>query len=133
MRRLVIRDETLTSGVVHEFELEFQAEYITVAELIKRRIISEVEKYQQSVSEYSSHYLVTSTAMEKRLNDLENKTVKRAKIDIDKQIELAFEAFENNGFFILFDDSQVENLHQKLLVTNRSQVTFIKLTPLVGG
>ncbi len=133
MKRLVIRDEILTHGVVHEFELELQAEYITVAELIKRRIISEVEKYQQSVSEYSSHYLVKPTATEKRLNDLENKTVQRAKINIDKQIKLAFEAFENNGFFILFDDIQVENLQQKLLVTSRSQVTFIKLTPLVGG
>ena len=37
------------------------------------------------------------------------------------------------GFFILVDDHQVDNLEEKLTITPETQITFIKLVPLVGG
>ena len=49
------------------------------------------------------------------------------------QTYVAMEAFKNNGFFILIDDEQVDDLTQKFLVDESTTVSFVKLTPLVGG
>ncbi|PID63355.1 MAG: hypothetical protein CR974_02085 [Gammaproteobacteria bacterium] len=134
MQTLLIKDETVMGDIVHEFQLDFNTQHITVADLIKERIISEVAKYQQTIAErFTPHALVTPTETEARLNEYKNKQAKRARVDVDKQVKLAWNAFENNGFFILFDDEQVEDLQQQLLVTKQSKVTFVKLTPLVGG
>ena len=59
--------------------------------------------------------------------------IRRPKVDEEKQIYVALEAFQKNGFFILIDDEQVETLEQKVLVNESTAVSFIKLTPLVGG
>ena len=58
---------------------------------------------------------------------------KTQKIDPEKQLYVALQGFQKNGFFILVDDEQVETLEQKFLVDESTLVTFIKLTPLVGG
>ncbi|MCU7806994.1 MAG: hypothetical protein KZQ73_03870 [Candidatus Thiodiazotropha sp. (ex Semelilucina semeliformis)] len=54
-------------------------------------------------------------------------------IDFDKQLDLAIRAFESNGFFVLLDDKQLEDLNEPLTLTEHSKVSFIKLVPLVGG
>lgn len=131
MQTLRIKDETVTGETVNEFQLDFAAEKITIAELITARVKSEVAKYQAAVEDYRG--LVTPNAMESRLNDRAGKTRQRAKVDVDKQIRLALEAFDKNGFFILFNEEQVESLQQEIFLTPNSKVSFIKLTPLVGG
>ena len=43
-------------------------------------------------------------------------------------------AFARNGYFILVGDHQVEDLDEVVDLTGADQhVTFVKLTPLVGG
>lgn len=45
----------------------------------------------------------------------------------------ALEAFERNGFILLVEDRQVETLEEEIRVRPDTQVTFLKLVPLVGG
>ena len=127
MKTLTIKDETASGDILQKIALQFENEYISVEELIKARIAEEIKRYENNVSEYK-HGLVLPTHLEKRLN---NKTPK--KIDIEKQLYVALEAFMNNGFIVLVDDEQVEEPHQKILVDSSTEVSFIKLTPLVGG
>ncbi|MCA8995478.1 MAG: hypothetical protein KDA80_00760, partial [Planctomycetaceae bacterium] len=54
-------------------------------------------------------------------------------LDWKKQFSTAVEAFEQNGFFILIDNTQAETLDQSFSVSPRTEVSFVKLTPLVGG
>jgi hypothetical protein len=42
-------------------------------------------------------------------------------------------AFARSRFLLLVDDQQATDLDQELLLTVESQLTFIKLVPLVGG
>lgn len=135
---LAIRDETLAGSVMHELMLTFDAETITVEELIASRIRAEVERhqnhladklaqYKDKVAVYKNH-LVLPSDLENRIND------KKAKpIDVQKQIDTALKAFESNGFLLLVDDEQVDDLTQKVQVSDNTTVSFIKMTPLVGG
>ena len=38
-----------------------------------------------------------------------------------------------NGFFLLVDDRQIEDLDEEVVVTVESTISFVKLVPLVGG
>ena len=49
------------------------------------------------------------------------------------QFEIALESFQKNGFLILVDDKQVDDLNEKIVITETTTVGFIKLLPLVGG
>lgn len=135
---LAIRDETLAGSVMHELMLTFDAETITVEELIASRIRAEVERhqshlanklaqYKDKVAVYKNH-LVLPSDLENRLNNKKTKP-----IDVQKQIDTALKAFEGNGFLLLVDDEQVDNLTQKVQVSDNTIVSFIKMTPLVGG
>jgi len=127
MNTLIITDETTTGDILQKIQLEFEAEYISVQELIEARIREEISRYNKNVEGYKRG-LVLPTNLEQRLNKF-----KRPKIDVEKQLYVALEAFQKNGFFILVDDEQVETLEQKVLVNETTTVSFIKLTPLVGG
>lgn len=54
-------------------------------------------------------------------------------IDWKQQFEKAIEAFSRNGFFILVDDKQGESLDEEVVIKAGTQVSFVKLTLLVGG
>ena len=127
MNNLTIKDETTAGQILNEITLRFENEYITVKELIEARIKSEIEHYENNIKSYKNG-LVRPNDLEKRLN---NK--KRKVIDLEKQLYIAFEAFQKNGFFIIVDDEQVENLEDRFLVDETTHVSFIKLTQLVGG
>ena len=128
MNTLIIKDEAISGKLLHEISLKFENQYITVKELIAKRIEKEVERYQNDLKSYTTNCLVLPNDLEKRLK---NKSPKR--VDIEKQVYVALEAFKNNGFFILIDDEQVDRLDQKFLIDEQTHVSFIKLTPLVGG
>ena len=128
MNTLVIKDEAVSGKVLNEISLKFENEYITVKELIAKRIENEVERYQHDLSNYRIKGLVLPTDLETRLNRKDS-----IKIDVEKQVYIALDAFKNNGFFILIDDEQVEHLEEKFLVDETTNVSFVKLTPLIGG
>jgi hypothetical protein len=46
---------------------------------------------------------------------------------------LAKRAFYTNGFILLVDDRQVDELEEEIEIRPHTTVTFLKLVPLVGG
>jgi hypothetical protein len=57
----------------------------------------------------------------------------RKPIDWQQQSEMALAAFQGNGFFVLIDEIQAEELDQEVVIAATTTVAFIKLVPLVGG
>lgn len=127
MYTLTINDETASGKLLNEISLQFEKEYISVEELIKSRIEQEVKKYQDRTESYRNG-LVLPEEIEQRLN-----RKPKIAIDLEKQVYIALDAFNKNGYFILVDDEQVDELDQKFLIDKATKVSFIKLTPLVGG
>jgi hypothetical protein len=129
---LTIRDETTFSfgGDDGAFTLDVPAERLTVRELIRTRVYREVRDYNLRQPEYFRG-LVQPTDAERTLNGF--KVRRRRTIDPEKQFERAIESFYRNGFLVLVDDRQVEELEDEIEVGPETTVTFLKLVPLVGG
>ena len=130
---LMIRDETATGTPVHEFPLEFENDRITVRDLIRERVYQEVTEYNFRSRREGGVFrgLVQPTDAERTLNGF--RLPKDRDIDWEAQFAHAIDAFGRNGFFILVDDRQAETLDETIAVSPGTQVSFVKLTPLVGG
>ena len=130
---LKIRDETtfnLGGDEDRGFTLDVLEEHITVRELIRARVYREVRDYNLDQPEYS-HGLVQPSDAERSLNGFKMRS--RRRIDPERQFELAKRAFYTNGFILLVDDRQVDELEDEIEIGPDTTVTFLKLVPLVGG
>lgn len=132
---LTIRDETTAGDVYDERPLEFPTERITVRDLIRERVYQEVQDFNLEQGERVFRGLVQPTDAERVLNGrrTEYRLKEHRRIEWKPQFEKAVEAFEQNGFFILIDDKQAEGLDQEFVIGRESVVSFVRLTPLVGG
>ncbi len=128
--QLTIRDESTDGGALNESVVEFLTESVTVEELIRGRVYQEVQDYNLTKSGKFRGLVDPSKS---------RPTGESRDIDWKAQFDAACEAFRANRMLILIDDQQVERLDQKIelrpATTERPStgVTFLKLTPLVGG
>ena len=130
---LKIRDETtfnLGGDEDRGFTLDVPQERITVRELIRARVYREVRDYNLDQPEHF-HGLVQPSDAERSLNGFKMRM--RRRIDPKRQFELAKKAFYTNGFILLVDDRQVDELEEEIEISPDTTVTFLKLVPLVGG
>ncbi len=130
---LKIRDETafsLGDDEERDFTLDVLKSRISVRELIRARVANEVRDYNLSQPEYFRG-LVQPTDAERSLNGF--KIRKGRRIDPEKQFELAIKAFYSNGFILLVNDRQLDELEDEIEIRPDTTVTFLKLVPLVGG
>jgi hypothetical protein len=127
---LTINDQTPSGKTTHSVTLEFPTERITVRELIRSRVYQEVQDYNQRMPE-TFRGLVRPTDAEQTLNGF--KLRKGREIDWKQQFEKACDGFKRNGFFILVDDRQVEDLDETVELRHGTEVSFVRLMPLVGG
>lgn len=135
---LTIRDETLGAGVTNELTLDVLAETITVRELIRSRVYQEVDDHNRRVRAANAQAqpfngLVTPTEAEKQLNGPRTGKVTAKEVDWRKQFEVACDAFELKSFLILVDEKQVGTLDEQVTLRPGAQVSFVRLTMLVGG
>jgi len=127
---LTIADESLLGESEQTFTLDFFTERVTVREIIRSRVYEEVQLYNASTPEFF-HGFVQPNDTEKTLNGY--KVRERRRIDWEVQYLKALQAFATNGFFILVDERQVEDLHEVVEIQYNTRVSFVKLVPLVGG
>lgn len=127
---ILIKDETFSGKIIQEINLHFATQSVTIKEIITARVLKEVEDYNQKLPSYFNGLIEPSDA-EQTLNGYKLKPKKV--IDGEKQVYVALDAFQKNGFFVLVDQIQSESLEQEVALKADTVVSFIKLTPLVGG
>lgn len=127
---LTIHDETLFGERKNALSLDFLNETITVRELIRERVYEEVRQHN-ALNAGTGRSLVQPTLAEEALNGKTSPLPRR--VDWEVQFRIALEAFERNGFFVLVDDRQVGSLDETIALRPTTQVSFVKLVPLVGG
>ncbi|MFI0427943.1 hypothetical protein [Mariniflexile sp. HMF6888] len=130
MTTLTIKDETASGDILNEIRVMVENERTTLKEIITTRILTEVKVYNKSKPEYFKGLIQPSEA-EKTLNGFRVK--KRTPIDGERQVYVALDAFLNNGFFVIVDDEQITDYDREILVNSETSISFLKLTPLVGG
>ncbi len=129
MTTITIIDES-TLGENRAWSLDLLDKTVSLRELIRRRIYQEVAKYNARQSVYF-HGLVQPTGAELTLNGYRLKTAHQ--LDWKAQYEKALEAFTYRGYILLVDDKQVADLDTSIELHAGTEVTFLKLIPLVGG
>ena len=130
MSTLTVRDESTTGDISEPITLEFLTDHITVRELIRERVYQEVKDYNANRGDVFKGLIQPSEA-EKAINGFKLK--KPRHIDWQPQFKTACDAFEANEVLILIDDQQAESLDEQITITPRTEVSFLKLVPLVGG
>ena len=128
---LKINDETFAGDILNEIELEIAKQEISVKDIIEMRVKREVENYNHRIDDRFFNGLVVPTDAERTLNGYKIK--RNANIDAEKQVYVALAAFQKNGYFVLVDDVQSESLNQIVKIGENTKISFIKLTPLIGG
>jgi hypothetical protein len=133
---LTIRDETAAGDTIHSFPLEFPSERITVRDLIRERVYQEVQDFNRRNDPVFRGLVQPKDA--ERITDTDHKGYSyqlktRREIDWKEQFESAIQAFQKNGFFILIDDKQAEELDQVVFLGRGTEVSFVRLVQLVGG
>lgn len=127
---LTIRDETPGATSFREWSLEVLTERLSVRELIESRVYQEVQDYnRRQPAEFQG--LVQPSDAERTLNGCRLKQPRQ--LDWHEQRDRAIEAFESNQILVLINDRQAESLDQQFDVKPGTEVTFLRLTLLVGG
>ncbi len=127
--RVGIVDETVAGGR-DAWQLEIFDERPTLRELIRRRLFQEVAEHNARGAT-AVRGLVQPTGAERELNGEPARHHRR--LDPEEESARALEAFRRNGFVVLVDDRQVDDLDEPVALTAATQVTFLRLVPLVGG
>jgi hypothetical protein len=133
---ITIQDQNLAGKVLHELFLKFRTNRISAAELIAERVRQEVAAYNDRAADaLLRHSLVIPTERgDIVIREAHGKKGAHPQpVDAEKQIAVALKAFEQNAFFILADNRQLETLEDTVYLHDGLVVNFIKLTPLVGG
>ncbi len=110
--------------------LHLASERVSVRELIERRVRAEVERFNRERPE-RYRGLVQPTDTEATLNGFRFRRPR--KLDPDKQLEVALEAFRQGQVYLLVDDRQLDDLDDEFAVSADTEVIFLKLVPLIGG
>jgi len=127
---VTIKDETTAGKTLHSVQVELPSSLVTVAEIIEMRVAAEVNEYNKK-RETNYHGLIQPEGSAIGVNGF--RLQKFRLIDAKKQASVAKGAFKNNGFFILIDNTQAASLEQVFALHKDSEISFVKLTPLVGG
>ena len=129
---MTIRDDVRPGRAAHELTLADIPSTITLRDLIRTRVREEVAKANaEAAGGREFRTLVQPVDAEATLNGFRLRSERT--IDWERQAATAEEAFARNGFFVLVDGRQVEDLDEELELGADSEVRFVKLTPLVGG
>lgn len=128
--KVIVKDENFAGKILREISLEFKTELVTVKDIITERVSQEVNDYNTKLPEYFNG-LVEPTEAEKTLNGFKLKQKKL--IDAEQQVYTALDAFQKNAYFVLIDNIQSESLAQVVPLSQSTTISFVKLTPLIGG
>ena len=126
-----VQDENLPRTEVVEILLKLSSAQLTARDLISERVLAECDRLLVDSKGALAPFLIKPTEDEIALNGV--RSVRNNPMDPENRVKTALEAFETNGFILLVDDIQIESLDQEIKMTPTSVVTFLKLTPLVGG
>ena len=103
---------------------------LTAREILRRRVFEEVSRFNATRGEIFQG-LVQPNDTELALNGYKLK--KARQLDWRDQFDKAVQAFDKQRILMLVGDRQVESLDEELMLGAETEITFLKLVPLVGG
>ena len=112
-------------------QLSFPRDHITAREIIRTRVLMEVDRYNRSACADHALSLLFPPKEEHALNGPRRSQPRQ--LNAERQIEVALEAIRKGRIVIMFNGVHISDLDAPLLVTPVSEARFLQLVPLVGG
>ena len=129
--QLLFRDESLTGSVFHEIKVPVDRTTLTVRDIITARVTAEVTDYNRRLPSVFRELVRPSDAED--VLDGYRLRQKDRPIDAEQQTYVALDAFRKRAFILLVDDRQVDDLEEIVPLQSDTSVSFVRLTPLIGG
>ena len=117
--RISNRDEDGSGKLLNQFEINVESMTITVRDVIAERVFQEVDNYQAEVNQHP------------RLRVSHDRQA--CILNHEEEVSKALRAFEENEFFIMVDDRQIQNLDETVPLPEGMTVTFVRQVPIVAG
>ena len=117
-------------------DLPASGDNITLRDLITRIVHEEVEAFRARQEERRLTRILSQAQIERGIaagkvdmggHDLQQE------VDAGQAVGAALQAFEDGLYFVFLDGAQQTSLGQTVFLKPDSQVTFVRLVPLVGG
>lgn len=133
MQSITFLDETATGQVLHSWDVSVENETMTLQELIMLRVKEEIRRRTEASATMYFNIYQELTEAEQKLNPLKHDKIKREAPDPEAYGYRALDAFKRNAFFVLIGNKQVDNLQEVIDLRRENPISFVRLTPLVGG
>jgi hypothetical protein len=130
---ITFKDETLTGRLIQEISVPVVSETLALREIIMMRVEEEIKRREDEKHERFQALVIELDEKERVLNGVRESRKSGEMPDPEAHGYRALRAFQQNAFFVLIDDVQVDNLEAQVVVRDNTTVTFVKTTPLVGG
>ena len=114
---------------------QIQVKY-TLRELIASVVQAEVDSYNQKYHQNRLSPVLTFDDIEQGKVDGKIGFSDKSSypiVDSQKEVEKAEKAFQRDHYYVFVDDVQVNDLDDEIVLKSNTKVSFLRLTPLVGG
>jgi hypothetical protein len=129
---LKTRDQVLGTATVDGPPLTFEVGQVTAREIVRARVLAEVERYNADDQPCLPHVgLLFAPPEECALNAPRRQ--RRQPLDAERQVEVALAAVRARRVVVIYNGEQVVDLDAPLFVTPLSEARFLRLVPLAGG
>ncbi|GAA0558510.1 hypothetical protein GCM10010172_46910 [Paractinoplanes ferrugineus] len=122
MAEVIVRDETMAGRAIDEWVLPDLPDRITARELVRLRVREEVARRDAGPARRDTFRGLVRPA-----------DGSRSRLDWVTQAEIACAGFASNAFVMIAGDRQVADLDEVIDLERAHAVSFLRLTPLVGG
>lgn len=126
---VLVQDSVPGKPPSEKYALPVPSNSMTARDLIRLYVTDQVERFNQTPVDRTSRH----QSPEERILNPDRPVNYAQRRDSHTECERALQAFSANGFFLLIDDKQVTDLDQEIAIKQDTTVTFLRLTPLVGG
>jgi hypothetical protein len=122
-------DQTLDGRTLRAFVLDLLTERVTARDLIRGRVFQEVsERRARALLQASRGDEAPDAATAARQPD-----AGAAQLDVAAETARALAEFDAGRVLVLVGDEQLDDPLREVVVTPGTQVSFVRLVPLVGG
>ena len=108
---------------------------LTVEEQIRDLFIHRKLDAEKARQILQRQYLTETDVQEQSVHGVVKHPTEKPQKEIDPQTEItkAHQGFQQSTYIIVIDGKQIEKLDEVVTLTAQSKITFVRITPLVGG
>ena len=109
---------------------------LTLQELLTAVVQAEVEAFRSRQTEGRLNQILTPDRIEQGVDRgkiSSGGSELAQEVDLQVAINNAIQSFQDGFYYVFIDDEQQMELDKSVILQPRSQLIFLRLTPLVGG